>query len=138
MEIPDRDVCMGATSHARVVHVNFDPEVIAFDEILDVFFPIHVPTTLDRQGNDVGSQYRSASFSHSPEQKAAAEKKVRAVAVEFASPITEVTPASQFFMAEDYHQEYFRLKGHQPHCQFVVLPQVSKFGKLFAAKRDAS
>ena len=122
MEIPDKEVCMGTTGHAEVVQGNFDPAVIALDEMLDVFFAIHDPTTLDRQGNDVGSQYRSAIFYRSPEQKATAEKKIRAVAV----------------MAEDYHQEYFRLNGHQPYYQFVVSPKVSNLRKRFAAKRKAA
>lgn len=118
--------------------MNFDSPAIAFDEMLNVFFAIHDLTTLDRQSGDVGRQYRPAIFYHSPEQ-ATAEKKIRSLAVEFASSIvTHITSASQFFMAEDYHSEYFRLNRHPPGCQFVISPKVCKFRKLFPAKPKAS
>ncbi len=130
-----RQVCGGDTGHAEVVEVCFDPAVISYDVILDVFFTIHDPTTLNRQGNDVGTQYRSVIFYHSPQQKAIAEQTIAALAAsgEIGDAIvTEVAPAPVFHVAEDYHQEYFRLHGHEPYCQFVVAPKVAKFRHRFA------
>lgn len=136
-----RDVCEGRTGHAEVVRVTFDPAVISFRELLEVFFVIHDPTTLNRQGNDVGTQYRSAIFFHSPEQKTAAEETIARLNAEklWDSPIvTEVVPASTFHVAEDYHQEYFARNPAQPYCMFVVAPKVIKFRKEFLAKRKKS
>jgi peptide-methionine (S)-S-oxide reductase len=133
-----KEVCMGNTGHAEVAQVTFDPAVTTFRELLEVFFSIHDPTTLNRQGNDAGPQYRSAIFYHSAEQKKTAEDLIRELTEEgvWSDPIvTEVNPASQFFAAEDYHQEYYRNHGNQPYCMFVVAPKVKKFREKFAAKR---
>jgi peptide-methionine (S)-S-oxide reductase len=131
------EVCSGETGHAEVVRVTFDPKVVSFREILEVFFVIHDPTTLDRQGNDVGTQYRSAIFYHSDEQKSAAEQVIASLDARrvYDDPIvTEVAPASQFYTAEDYHQEYFRRNPAQPYCAYVVRPKVAKFRKYFLEK----
>ena len=133
-----REVCAGSTGHAEVVQLTFDPAVTSFREILDVFFAIHDPTTLNRQGNDIGTQYRSAVFYHTPEQKAAAEAAIgdlTAKKVWKDRIVTEITPAGPFYAAEDYHQEYFRNNPTQPYCQFVVSPKVAKFRSKFGAKR---
>src|SRR5579872_4194611 len=122
-----QQVCSGTTGHAEVVQVVFDPKVISFGELLDIFFDIHNPTTLNRQGADVGTQYRSAIFYHSPEQKETAERKIAELnaAQIWGSPIvTEVAPAETFYPAEDYHQGYFRGNPGQPYCQAVVGPKV--------------
>ena len=132
-----KQICNGDTGHAEVVRVTFDPAVISFREILDVFFTIHDPTTLNRQGNDIGSQYRSAIFYHTPEQKATAEKFIAELtaAKTFGNKIvTEVVPAPAFYVAEDYHQEYFANNGSQPYCQAVVAPKVAKFRRKFAQR----
>jgi peptide-methionine (S)-S-oxide reductase len=131
------DVCSGETGHAEVVQLTFDPKSVSFKEILEVFFVIHDPTTLNRQGNDVGTQYRSAIFYHSAAQKAAAEQVIADLGAGkvYGDPIvTEVVPASKFYMAEDYHQEYFRRNPAQPYCAFVVRPKVAKFRKRFLEK----
>ncbi len=132
------EVCSGRTNHAEVVQVKFDPAVVSYKELLDVFFTIHDPTTINRQGNDVGSQYRSAIFYHSPEQKATAEQAIEEITNEgvWDEPIvTEVEPASQFYVAENYHQEYFRRTGNaNPYCTVVVAPKVAKFRKNFLSK----
>ena len=130
-----RQGCNGDTGHAEVVRVTFDPNTISFREILEVFFTIHDPTTLNRQGNDSGTQYRSAIFYHTPAQKAAAEQLIAELTSEkvFGDPIvTEIAPAQTFYVAEDYHQEYFVNNSAQPYCQFVVAPKVAKFRKKFA------
>jgi peptide-methionine (S)-S-oxide reductase len=130
-------VCSGRTGHAEVVRITFDPAVIPFRELLEIFFVIHDPTTLNRQGNDVGTQYRSAIFIHSPEQKKTAEEVIAAFAQEkvYDRPIvTEVVPAGPFYVAEDYHQEYFARNPSQGYCTYVVGPKVAKFRKQFAAK----
>jgi peptide-methionine (S)-S-oxide reductase len=127
-------VCGGDTGHAEIVRITFDPQVVSFAELLQVFFVIHDPTTLDRQGNDVGTQYRSAIFYHSSEQKAQAEAVIGnlTAAKLFEGPIvTEVVPASTFHIAEPYHQEYFARNPNQSYCAFVVRPKVSKFRKHF-------
>jgi len=132
-----RDVCTGRTGHAEVVQITFDPDVTSFREILEVFFAIHDPTTRDRQGNDVGTQYRSAIFYHSDEQRAAAEQMIRELTAggAFADAIvTEVQPASTFYRAEDYHQEYFVNNPNQPYCGNVVAPKVQKFRHKFTKK----
>ena len=131
------EVCSGETGHAEVAQLSFDPKQVSFKEILEVFFVIHDPTTLNRQGNDVGTQYRSAIFYHSAEQKAAAEQVIANMseAKVYEDPIvTEVVPASKFYVAEDYHQEYFRRNPAQPYCAFVVRPKVAKFRKHFLEK----
>ncbi|MBI3741389.1 MAG: peptide-methionine (S)-S-oxide reductase MsrA, partial [Chloroflexi bacterium] len=125
-------VCTGKTGHAEVVQLTFDPNVITFKEILRVFFTIHDPTTLNRQGADVGTQYRSAIFYHTPEQKKIAEETIKEIAAAklWNDPIvTEVAPLKEFFIAEDYHQEYFAHNPNQPYCQMVVAPKVAKFRK---------
>jgi peptide-methionine (S)-S-oxide reductase len=130
-------VCSGRTGHVEVVQVTFDPEVTTFREILEVFFSIHDPTTMDRQGNDVGSQYRSAIFYYSEDQRAAAHEIIDELTGEkaFRDPIvTQIRPAATFYLAEDYHQEYFANHPNQPYCSFVVAPKVQKFRQKFAAK----
>jgi peptide-methionine (S)-S-oxide reductase len=127
-------VCSGTTGHAEVVRITFDPKVVSYKDLLEVFFVIHDPTTLDRQGNDVGSQYRSAVFYHSEEQKRAAEETIRGLTAEkvFDAPIvTQLEAAGPFYEAEDYHQEYFRRNPNQGYCQFVVAPKVAKFRRKF-------
>ena len=127
-----RQVCSETTGHAEVVQVTFDPEVVTFREILEVFFTIHDPTTLNRQGADVGESYRSAIFYHDEEQKRVAEDVISNLESEgvWSNPIvTEVTPFSEFYVAEDYHQEYYRNNGYQPYCQVVIAPKVAKFRK---------
>jgi peptide-methionine (S)-S-oxide reductase len=127
-------VCGGGTGHAEVVQVTFDPDVVSFKDILQVFFVIHDPTTLNRQGNDIGTQYRSAIFYHSAEQQAAAKEVIDAIGAAklyHDAIVTEVHPALTFYAAEDYHQEYFARNEYQPYCQYVVAPKVSKFRKTF-------
>ena len=129
-----REVSSGLTGHAEVVQVTFDPKVIDFAKILEVFFKTHNPTTLNRQGADVGTQYRSAIFYHNDEQKSVAEevKQMLGKAGIWSDPIvTEVTPFAAFYKAEDYHQNYLANNKTQPYCQMVVLPKVDKFEKLF-------
>ncbi|MGC2520496.1 MAG: peptide-methionine (S)-S-oxide reductase MsrA [Burkholderiales bacterium] len=128
------DVCGGDTGHAEVVQITFDPGVVSFREILEVFFVIHDPTTPNRQGNDAGTQYRSAIFHHSPAQKATAERVIATLGAAkiYDEPIvTEVAPASTFYMAEGYHQEYYRRNPNQSYCAYVVRPKVAKFRKHF-------
>jgi peptide-methionine (S)-S-oxide reductase len=130
-------VCTGSTGHVEVVQVTFDPSVAAFREILEVFFAIHDPTTRDRQGNDSGPQYQSAIFYHSPEQKAVAEEVIREIDAEkiWSNPVvTEVRPAEKFYVAEDYHQEYFANNPNQGYCAYIVAPKVKKFRDKFKAK----
>jgi peptide-methionine (S)-S-oxide reductase len=130
-------VCGGDTGHAEVVRLSFDPAQVSFREILEVFFVIHDPTTLNRQGNDAGTQYRSAIFYHSLEQKAAAEQVIASLeaARVYDDPIvTEVVLASEFYVAESYHQEYFRRNPAQAYCAYVVRPKVAKFRKRFLEK----
>jgi peptide-methionine (S)-S-oxide reductase len=130
-------VCEGTTGHAEVVQLTFDPQVISYKEILQVFFTIHDPTTLNRQGADVGTQYRSAIYYHSPEQQRIAEDTIREVTAAklWDGPIvTEVAALDVCYPAEDYHQEYFWRNPYQPYCQYVVMPKVAKFRKLFFDK----
>lgn len=132
-----RQVCTGQTGHAEVVRVTFDPDVITYRDLLNVFFAIHDPTTLNRQGNDVGTQYRSAIFYLDETQKRTAEEVIRALteAQLWPNPIvTEVTPFDAFYMAEEYHQEYFAHNSYQPYCMAVVAPKVAKFRKQFVDK----
>ncbi|MDH5265293.1 MAG: peptide-methionine (S)-S-oxide reductase MsrA [Betaproteobacteria bacterium] len=129
------DICTGETGHAEVVRVTFDADVVDFRDLLAVFFTIHDPTTLNFQGSDVGTQYRSAIFFHSPEQEQAARETIAKLDADklWSDPIvTEVTAASDFWPAEDYHQEYFERVGSQnPYCSYVVKPKVAKFRKRF-------
>jgi peptide-methionine (S)-S-oxide reductase len=132
-----QQVCSGTTGHAEVVQVTFDPRVVTFREILEVFFTIHDPTTLNRQGADVGTQYRSAIFYHSAAQRETAEQVIAELTAEglWRDPVvTEVTPLTEFYAAEDYHQDYFERNPNQPYCMAVVAPKVSKFRKKFLDK----
>ena len=132
-----QEVCSETTGHAEVVQVKFDPEQLAYADLLRVFFAVHDPTTLNRQGNDVGTSYRSAIFYHSPEQKQAAEEIIKEVteAQIYDKPIvTEVTAFDKFYPAEDYHQEYFANNPAQPYCAAVVAPKVAKFRKQFISR----
>jgi peptide-methionine (S)-S-oxide reductase len=130
-------VCAGVTGHAEVVQVTFDPAEVSFRELLDVFFTIHDPTTLNRQGADVGTQYRSAIFYHDDEQKQAAEQAIRdleAQAVWESPVVTQVVPLTEFYPAEDYHQEYFARNPRAGYCQVVIAPKVSKFRQEYLSR----
>ncbi len=132
-----KQVCTGNTGHAEVTRITYDPSVITYDELLAAFWQSHDPTTLNRQGADVGTQYRSAIFYYSPEQKATAEKYKNQLNAEnaFNNPVvTEITAAVPFYKAEDYHQDYYNQNGSQPYCQMVVRPKLEKFKKVFANK----
>jgi peptide-methionine (S)-S-oxide reductase len=129
-----QQVCTGATGHAEVVQVTFDPTVVSFKEILEVFFTIHDPTTLNRQGADVGPQYRSVIFYHTPAQKATAEQvivEINAAHIWDAPIVTEVTPIQTFYPAEDYHQEYFLRNPGQGYCRMIIAPKVAKFRQKY-------
>lgn len=131
------DVCGGRTGHAEVVQVTFDPQVVSYAEILGVFFSVHDPTTLNRQGADVGTQYRSVIFWHDPQQKAVAEQAIAAVNASGAWPnkvVTELVPFAKFYPAEGYHQDYFANNKAQGYCQVVINPKLAKFRKEFAEK----
>lgn len=135
------EVCAGDTGHAEVVQLAFDPAVVSFREILEVFFVVHDPTTLNRQGNDVGTQYRSAIFYHTPEQKQAAEEtmaRLDGAKLWDARIVTEIVPAGAFYEAEGYHQEYFERNPYQPYCRAVVAPKVQKFRRHFLDKLKKS
>lgn len=129
-------VCGGRTGHAEVVQVTFDPAVVSYRDILRIFFTIHDPTTLNRQGNDIGPQYRSAIFTHSPEQAQIAREVMAEVAAADLwggrSLVTEVAPLDVFYPAEEYHREYYRRNPYQSYCQVVIFPKVVKFRKQFA------
>ncbi|HVS35005.1 MAG TPA: peptide-methionine (S)-S-oxide reductase MsrA [Gemmataceae bacterium] len=130
-------VCTGATGHAEVIQLTFDPNVISFREILDVFFVVHDPTTLNRQGADAGTQYRSAVFYHSPEQKETAERRIAELNAEgvWGAPIvTEVAPFTTFYPAEDYHQSFYQRNPNQGYCRVAIPPKLAKLRKQFAAK----
>ncbi len=132
-----QDVCGGDTGHAEVVQVTFDPTIVSFRDLLEIFFGIHDPTTLNRQGSDFGEQYRSAIFHHSDAQKETAEKVIAELNAAGLWPnpiVTEVVPAQTFWAAEDYHQGYLRAHPSQPYCQAVVGPKVAKFRKRFLDK----
>ena len=132
-----KDICNGDTGHAEVVQVTFDPTEISYREVLEIFFTLHDPTQLNRQGNDVGTQYRSAVFWHTPEQRAEAEAVIAelTVAKQFDAPIvTEVTEAETFYPAENYHQGYFDQNPNQAYCQFVVAPKVAKARAKYALR----
>ncbi|NDJ34027.1 MAG: peptide-methionine (S)-S-oxide reductase MsrA [Chloroflexi bacterium] len=133
-------VCNKTTGHAEVVQVTFDPDVVSFRDLLDVFFTIHDPTTLNRQGADVGPQYRSAIFYHSEEQKRVAEETIKEYDEKglWSNPIvTEVTPIETFYQAEDYHQEYFARNPFAGYCQVVIAPKVAKFRKKYMERLKA-
>lgn len=127
-------VCTGRTGHAEVIQITFAPKQISYRDILKVFFTFHDPTTLNRQGADVGTQYRSVIFYHSPEQKATAEELIKELESENVWPgriVTQVAPFEAFYVAEDYHQEYYRLNGQQPYCQIVIAPKMTKLRELY-------
>lgn len=129
-----RAVCDETTGHAEAIQIQYDPAEVSYSDLLDVFFTIHDPTTLNRQGNDVGTQYRSAIFYHTPEQQQAATAKIAEYTAKkvWNNPIvTQVAPFTNFYAAEDYHQEYFTNHPNQPYCQVVVAPKVAKFRKVF-------
>ncbi len=133
-------VCAGTTGHAEVVQVTFDPDVITYRDLLDVFFTIHDPTTLNRQGADAGTQYRSAIYTHSPEQQAAAEKAIADITAAglWADPIvTEVAPLDTFYPGEDYHQQYYERNPYQGYCRVVIAPKVAKFRKAYIDRLKA-
>ncbi len=130
-------VCTGTTSHAEVVQITFDPQVVSFNDLLHVFFTIHDPTTLNRQGGDVGTQYRSAIFYHTPEQKATAERviaELQAGKVYDDPIVTELEPLEAFYPAEEYHRDYFRRNPNQGYCRAVIAPKVAKVRKLYLDK----
>jgi peptide-methionine (S)-S-oxide reductase len=131
------EVCSGETGHAECLQIIYDPKVISFDELLEVFWEAHDPTTLNRQGNDVGTQYRSVIFYHNENQKKKAEEYKLKLdkSGAYNNPIvTEITSFTQFYAAENYHQDYYRLHGNQPYCSFVIRPKVEKFEKVFKNK----
>ena len=132
-----QQVCSETTGHAEVAQITFDPDVLSFKELLEVFFTVHDPTTLNRQGGDVGTSYRSAIFYHSAEQKRVAEETIAEINAEgiYDDPIvTEVTKFDKFWPAEDYHQEYFASNPNQPYCRAVVAPKVAKFRQKFLSR----
>jgi len=134
-------VCTGTTGHAEVVQITYNPAVLSFKDLLEVFFTIHDPTTVDRQGNDVGSQYRSAIYYHSPAQKSTAEQVIATLGETrlWRDPIvTEISPAAAFYPAENYHQEYFARNPGQPYCRLVVAPKVAKFRSRFLERLKKS
>lgn len=139
--VPDPDyksVCSGATGHAEVVQITYDPDVVSFRDLLNVFFTIHDPTTLNRQGADIGTQYRSAIFYHNSEQKHIAEQAIKDVASIWDDPIvTQLEPLETFYPAEDYHQKYFQNNPNQGYCRVVVAPKVAKFRKMYMERLKA-
>jgi peptide-methionine (S)-S-oxide reductase len=135
-----RAVCGGDTGHAEAIRIVFDPSVVTFDEILDIFFEIHDPTQLNRQGNDIGTQYRSAIFPNAPEQEAAARAAITRAQADYSNPIvTTIEPDAPWYVAEDYHQEYFEREGAtNPYCQMVAAPKLAKFRKKHADRLKTS
>lgn len=130
-----KEICTGTTGHAEVIQVIFDPALIRYDEILEIFFTVHDPTTLNRQGNDVGTQYRSVIFYHSEAQKDIAEKVKNDAAAIWDDPIvTEIAPRTQFYKAEDYHQNYYKDNPYQPYCAYIISPKVKKFREKYMDK----
>ena len=131
-----KQVCGGDTGHAEAIRIAFDPDVIGYDDILDIFFHIHDPSQLNRQGNDVGTQYRSAIFPHSPAQEASAREAIERAQADWDNPIvTTIEPEAPWYVAEDYHQEYFEREGNSnPYCMAVVAPKLQKFRKSYAAR----
>jgi len=129
-----KQVCSGLTGHAEAVEIEYDPAVVAYEKLLEIFFSTHDPTTLNRQGADVGTQYRSAIFYHDNEQKKTAQQviiQLNAAKVFPARIVTKLEPATVFYPAEDYHQDYFAINGYQPYCQAVIAPKVAKVRKVF-------
>jgi peptide-methionine (S)-S-oxide reductase len=134
-------VCTGTTGHAEVVQITFDPAVVSYEDLLKVFFTIHDPTTLNRQGADVGTQYRSAIFYHNEEQKQIAEKVMAEIASAEIWPnpiVTEITPLDVYYKAEDYHQNYFKNNPNQGYCRAVIAPKVAKFRKNYVDRLKVS
>ncbi len=131
-----KQVCGGATGHAEAIRLTFDPDVIGYDELLDIFFHTHDPTTLNRQGNDVGTQYRSAIFPHSPDQEASAHLAIqRAAEAQLRPIVTTIEPLATWYPAEDYHQEYWQGEGQSsPYCMAVIPPKLQKLRKSYAAR----
>jgi peptide-methionine (S)-S-oxide reductase len=132
-----KDICTGTTGHAEVVELTYDPDIITFKELLEVFWEIHDPTTLNRQGADVGTQYRSVIFYHSVDQKRESElykSKLNEEKVFIDPIVTEISAAGVFYKAENYHQDYYLNNGNQPYCQIVITPKVEKFKKIFSDK----
>lgn len=132
-----QEVCTGTTGHAEVVQITFDPAVMSYTDLLRVFFNIHDPTTLNRQGADVGTQYRSVIFYHTPEQRQAAEEVMAEIKRQgyWQRPlVTELVQFTEFYPAEDYHQEYYANNSRQPYCQIVISPKLSKFRREFASQ----
>ena len=132
-----KEICTGTTGHAEVVQIEFDPQQVSFEQLLEVFWKTHDPTTLNRQGADVGTQYRSVVFYHNTNQQQVAEelkKKLDASGAFAKSIVTEISPIQEFYPAEDYHQDYFALNSSQPYCQAVIAPKVSKFREVFGTK----
>jgi len=121
------DVSSGKTGHAEAIQINFDPEIISYEKLLEIFFHLHDPTTLNRQGNDVGTQYRSVIFYHNEKQKKTAEK----TKVKVAKAVTEIVPFTNFYKAEDYHQHYYEKNSYAPYCQVVIDPKIQKLMKEF-------
>ncbi len=129
-----REICNGNTGHAEVVQITFDPSVISYANLLEVMWKTHDPTTLNRQGGDVGTQYRSAIFYHDDKQKKLAEEfkeKLNALGAYNKPIVTEISPLKEFYKAEDYHQQYFNMHGNAPYCQFVIVPKLNKFKEVF-------
>jgi peptide-methionine (S)-S-oxide reductase len=137
---PDyKQVCTGTTGHAEVIQVRFDPEEISYRDLLEVFFVLHDPTTMNRQGNDIGTQYRSAIFYHADEQRTVAEQAVKDFAELWDAPIvTKIQPAEKFYPAEEYHQRYFDRNPGQPYCMAVVAPKIAKLRAKFAERLKTS
>jgi peptide-methionine (S)-S-oxide reductase len=132
-----KEVCSGLTGHAEVIQVSYDPKIVSYDELLEIFWETHDPTTLNRQGADEGTQYRSVVYYHNDTQKTLAEgyKKKLTEAKAFDNPIvTEISPYTIFYKAEDYHQNYYNLNGSAPYCSFVIKPKLEKFKKVFKEK----
>ena len=132
-----KQVCTGTTGHAEVIQITYDPGKISFEELLEVFWKTHDPTTLNRQGADVGTQYRSAVFYHTDEQRRLAEEYKKKLDASGAFPrpiVTEITAFTEFYKAEDYHQNYYKENGEQPYCQIVIRPKLEKFEQVFAKK----
>jgi peptide-methionine (S)-S-oxide reductase len=131
-------VCEGTTGHAEVVRVEFDPDVVSYREILEIFFTIHDPTTLNRQGNDIGTQYRSVIYYHDEQQRNIAQHVIAEMANVWDAPIvTELAPLPEYFPAEGYHQNYFRQNPMQGYCAYIIAPKVAKFRKTYAHKLGA-
>lgn len=136
-----RQVCNGDTGHVEVVRVSFDPDEISYRDLVDVFFAVHDPTTLNRQGNDSGEQYRSVIFYNNEEQQKIADETIAELTAEKAFPepiVTAVEPAEEFYVAEGYHQNYYNENSRQPYCMFVISPKLAKLEKKFAEKLRAS